>query len=75
MPPTKEEYMALVHPEDRAFVVHRFEEMLATRRSIRLHEANRCGLTDRFDHVRCVGVLAAHGRDFSEIRRHGNGCH
>jgi hypothetical protein len=33
-PPTKEEYLALVHPEDREFIGQQIQEMLATRRAI-----------------------------------------
>jgi formate hydrogenlyase transcriptional activator len=32
-PPTKEEYLALVHPEDREFVEQQIQEMLATHRA------------------------------------------
>ncbi len=55
--PTKEEYLALVHPEDREFVEQQIQEMLATHRA--------CDFTKRIVRpdgrirsVRCVGVLA-----------------
>jgi PAS domain S-box-containing protein len=54
-PPTKEEYLALVHPEDREFVKRQIEEMLVTRQP--------CDFTKRIlradgqtRSVRCVGV-------------------
>jgi len=53
--PTKEEYLALVHPEDREFVVHEIQKMLAdhspfefTKRIVRPDGQIR--------HVRCVGI-------------------
>src|SRR5467141_2142841 len=56
-PPTKEEYLALVHREDREFVEQQIQEMLATHRA--------CDFTKRIVRpdgrirsVRCVGVLA-----------------
>src|SRR2546426_1495651 len=57
--PSIPEYMALVHPEDRAFVAQEIEKMLAdhhgfdfTKRIVRPDGTIR--------HVRCVGVPAAH---------------
>ena len=56
-------YMALVHPEDREFVAHEMQTMLAdhhgfdfTKRIVRPDGTIR--------HVRCVGVPAAHGEGF-----------
>jgi PAS domain S-box-containing protein len=61
--PTKEEYLALVHPEDREFVERRIQEMLTThqgfdftKRIVRADGAVR--------HVRCVGVPATSGGIF-----------
>ena len=61
--PTKEEYLALVHPEDRQFVEHQIQEMLVdhqgfdlTKRILRPDGAVR--------HVRCVGVPATSGGMF-----------
>ena len=53
--PTKEEYLALVHPEDRKFVEHQIEEMLATRRPFDFMK--RIVRTDgQIRSVRCVGA-------------------
>ncbi|HLY97744.1 MAG TPA: PAS domain S-box protein, partial [Candidatus Angelobacter sp.] len=56
-PPTTEEYLALVHPEDREAVVWQIQEMLATHRP--------CDFTKRIVRpdgqirsVRCVGIPA-----------------
>jgi PAS domain S-box-containing protein len=61
--PTKEEYLALVHPEDRQFVEHQIQEMLVdhqgfdfTKRILRPDGAVR--------HVRYVGVPATSGGMF-----------
>src|SRR5882724_2569021 len=61
--PSLAEYMALVHPEDREFVAHEIQKMLAdhhgfdfTKRIVRPDGTIR--------HVRCVGVPAAHGEGF-----------
>src|SRR2546429_9553186 len=61
--PSIPEYMALVHPEDREFVAHEIQKMLAdhhgfdfTKRIVRPDGTIR--------HVRCVGVPAAHGEGF-----------
>jgi PAS domain S-box-containing protein len=58
--PSLQEYMALVHPEDREFVARKIETMLAdhhafdfTKRIVRPDGTVR--------HVRCVGVAATHG--------------
>jgi PAS domain S-box-containing protein len=62
-PPSLQEYLDLVHPEDREFVKQRIEKMLAdhlpfdfTKRIVRSGEEIR--------HVRCVGVCAAQGTSF-----------
>ena len=62
-PPTVEEYLALVHPEDRAFMERRITNMLAdhhafdfTKRIVRSDGEIR--------HVRCVGVPATQGGTF-----------
>src|SRR6266576_2502512 len=61
--PSIAEYIALVHPEDREFVAHEIQKMLAdhqgfdfTKRIVRPDGTIR--------HVRCVGVPAAHGEGF-----------
>src|SRR5438093_1068824 len=55
--PTKEEYLALVHPEDREFVEQQIQEMLATHRAFDF--TKRIVLPDcQIRIVRCVGVLA-----------------
>src|SRR6266850_347507 len=56
-PPTKEEYLALVHPEDREFVEQQIQEMLATNRAFDF--TKRIVRPDgQMRNVRCVGVLA-----------------
>jgi PAS domain S-box-containing protein len=55
-PPTKEEYLALVHPEDREFVERQIQEMLATHRAFDF--TKRIVRPDgQIRNVRCVGVL------------------
>jgi len=55
--PTKEEYLALVHLEDREFVEQRIQEMLATHRAFDF--TKRIVRPDgQIRSVRCVGVLA-----------------
>src|SRR2546428_10662834 len=61
--PSIPEYMALVHPEDRAFSAQEIDKMIAdhhgfdfTKRIVRPDGTIR--------HVRCVGVPAAHGEGF-----------
>src|SRR6266550_1534562 len=61
--PSIAEYIALVRPEDREFVAHEIQKMLAdhhgfdfTKRIVRPDGTIR--------HVRCVGVPAAHGEGF-----------
>ena len=54
-PPTKEEYLALVHPEDREFVEQEIQEMLTTHRAFDF--TKRILRPDgRIRSVRCVGV-------------------
>ena len=56
--PTKQEYLALVHPEDREFVEQQIQEMLATHRAFDF--TKRIVRPDgQIRSVRCVGVLAA----------------
>jgi PAS domain S-box-containing protein len=64
--PTKEEYLALVHPEDREFVERQIQEMLAThgpfdftKRIVRADGQIRS--------VRCVGVLATQEGTFRKF--------
>jgi PAS domain S-box-containing protein len=55
--PAKEEYLALVHPEDREFVEQQIQEMLATDRAFDF--TKRIVRPDgQIRSVRCVGVLA-----------------
>src|SRR3984957_3041669 len=55
--PTKEEYLALLHPEDREFVDQQLQEMLATHRAFDF--TKRIVRPDgQARSVRCVGVLA-----------------
>jgi PAS domain S-box-containing protein len=55
--PTEEEYLALVHPEDREFVGQQIQEMLATHRAFDF--TKRIVRPDgQIRSVRCVGVLA-----------------
>src|SRR5712671_4400947 len=55
--PTKEEYLALVHPEDREFVEQQIQEMFATHRAFDF--TKRIVRPDgQIRSVRCVGVLA-----------------
>ena len=56
-PPTKEEYLALVHPEDREFVEQEIQKMLTTHRAFDF--TKRILRPDgRIRSVRCVGVPA-----------------
>src|SRR5579863_913001 len=55
--PTKEEYLALVHPEDREFVEHQIQEMSETHRAFDF--TKRIVRPDgQIRSVRCVGVPA-----------------
>jgi PAS domain S-box-containing protein len=55
--PTVEEYLALVHPEDREFVKQQIQEMLATHRAFDF--TKRIVRPDgQIRRVRCVGALA-----------------
>jgi hypothetical protein len=51
-PPTKEEYLALVHPEDREFIEQQIQEMSTAHRAFDFTKQS-CGLTGRFE--RSVG--------------------
>ena len=57
MPPTFEEYMALVHPDDRDFVSQKIRTMLTEHRGFdftkRIHRPDQS-----IRHVRCVGTPA-----------------
>jgi formate hydrogenlyase transcriptional activator len=56
--PTEEEYLALVHPEDREFVGQQIHEMLTAHRAFDF--TKRIVRPDgQIRNVRCVGVLAA----------------
>jgi PAS domain S-box-containing protein len=59
-PPTVEEYLGLVHSEDREFVRQEIEKMFTTRRAFdftkRIVRPN-----GKIRHVRCVGVPASYG--------------
>ena len=62
-PPTVEEYLALVHPEDRAFMKQGITNMLADRRAFDF--TKRIVRSDgEIRHVRCVGVPATQGGTF-----------
>jgi formate hydrogenlyase transcriptional activator len=61
--PTVEEYLALVHPEDREFVAQSIQKMLADHRSFDF--TKRIVRPDgEIRHVRCVGTAATHGGTF-----------
>jgi PAS domain S-box-containing protein len=61
--PTKEEYLALVHPEDREFVEQQIQEVLATRPAFDF--TKRIVRPDgQIRSVRCVGVLASQEGNF-----------
>src|SRR6266571_3008914 len=58
--PTVDEYMALVHPEDREFVAQAIQKMLADHRSFDF--TKRIVRPDgEIRHVRCVGIAANDG--------------
>jgi len=62
-PPTVEEYLALVHPEDRAFMKQGIAKMLDDHRAFDF--TKRIVRTDgEIRHVRCVGVPVAQGGIF-----------
>ncbi len=62
-PPTVEEYLALVHPEDRAFMKQGITNMLADHRAFDF--TKRIVRSDgEIRHVRCVGVPATQGGTF-----------
>src|SRR5438034_903615 len=61
--PTVDEYMALVHPDDRDFVAQAIQKMLADHRSFDF--TKRIVRPDgEIRHVRCVGAAATHGGTF-----------
>jgi PAS domain S-box-containing protein len=62
-PPTKEEYLALVHPEDRELVGQQIQEMLTANRAFDF--TKRIVRPDgQIRSVRCVGVLATQEGSF-----------
>lgn len=62
-PPTVTEYMALVHPDDRDFVAHEIQRMLAGRRGFDF--TKRIVRPDgTIRHVRCVGMPASYAGVF-----------
>jgi formate hydrogenlyase transcriptional activator len=62
-PPTKEEYLALVHPEDREFVEQEIQKMLTTHRAFDF--TKRIVRPDgQIRSVRCVGVPATQAGTF-----------
>jgi len=62
-PPTVEEYLELVHPEDREFVVQAIQKMLADHRGFDF--TKRIVRPDgEVRHVRCVGVATGDGTTF-----------
>ena len=64
--PAKEEYLALVHPEDREFVAQQIQEMLATHRAFDF--TKRIVRPDgQIRNVRCVGVLSTHDGTFQRF--------
>jgi len=61
--PTVDEYMALIHPEDREFVAQAIQKMLSDHRSFDF--TKRIVRPDgEIRHVRCVGTAGAHGETF-----------
>jgi PAS domain S-box-containing protein len=61
--PTVEQYLALVHPEDREFVLQAIQKMLADHRGFDF--SKRIVRSDgEIRRVRCVGIAAAHGGTF-----------
>src|ERR1700731_3250937 len=65
-PPTKEEYLALVHPGDREFVEQEIQEMLTTHRAFDF--TKRILRPDgRIRSVRCVGVPATQAVAFQRF--------
>ncbi len=64
--PTVEEYMGLVHPEDREFVAETIQKMFAEGRGFDF--TKRIVRPDgEIRHVRCVGVPATHSGTFQEF--------
>jgi formate hydrogenlyase transcriptional activator len=65
-PPTKEEYLALVHPEDREFVEQEIQKVLTTHRAFDF--TKRILRPDgRIRSVRCVGVPATQAGAFQRF--------
>jgi len=64
--PTLEEYMALVHPDDREFVAQGIQTMLAERRGFDF--TKRIVRSDgSIRHIRCVGTPATNGGTLQEF--------
>src|SRR5882724_7577687 len=64
--PSLEEYIGLVHPEDREFVVEAIQKMFAESRGLEF--TKRIVRPDgEIRRVRCVGVPATHGGTFQEF--------
>src|SRR5882724_7044292 len=64
--PSLEEYVALVHPEDREFVAETIQKMFAESRGLEF--TKRIVRPDgEIRRVRCVGVPATHGGTFQEF--------
>jgi len=61
--PTVDEYMALVHPEDREFVAQAIQKMLADHRSFDFTK-RIVRLDGEIRHVRCVGIAVNDGGTF-----------
>jgi len=64
--PTVDEYMALVHPDDREFVAQAIQRMLADHRSFDF--TKRIVRPDgEIRHVRCVGIAESRGGTFQRF--------
>src|SRR6266704_3139927 len=63
IPPTKEEYLTLVHPEDREFVEQQIQDKLATHRAFDFTK-QIVRPDGQIRSVRCVGVLATQDGTF-----------
>jgi formate hydrogenlyase transcriptional activator len=63
-PPSTEEYLALVHPEDRDAVLHEIQNMLTSKRPFDF--TSRIVRADgAVRHIRCVGLPASNGTKFN----------
>ena len=60
-PPTVEQYLALVHPDDRAFMKHGITDNVGRPPRLRVTQKELCGQMGRFVSVRCVGVPLSQG--------------